>query len=43
MTEAKKTYLMPNRPASQSASGIMIAAQSPETKGKLLVADLTVA
>jgi len=30
-------------PASEPASGIMIAAQSLETKGKVLVADLTVA
>jgi hypothetical protein len=28
MTEARKIYLMPNRPASQPVSGIMIAAQT---------------
>ena len=28
MTEARKMYFMPNRPASQPVSGIMIAAQT---------------
>jgi len=28
MTEIRKMYLMPNRPASQPVSGIMIAAQT---------------
>ena len=28
MTETRKIYLMPNRPASQPVSGIMIAAQT---------------